>query len=58
MTKYTLPLTLLGLLLLTNSCRHHAKPTRPSYTQEEAQPVSSLPQHEFSKVDPRSSNRR
>ncbi len=54
MTRYALPLALLGLLLLTASCRHRAEAdnTAPRYSHEEALPVSSLPHAEFSTVTP------
>ncbi len=56
MTRYTLPLALLGLLLLSPSCRHAARPAAesasPHYSHEEAEPVSNLPHAEFSEVTP------
>ncbi len=57
MTRYTLPLALLGLMLLFPSCRHHRtdRPQRPHYSHEEAEPVSNLPHEEFSRVTPQRS---
>ncbi len=53
MMKLTLPLALLGLLLIP-SCRHQGG---TSDSHEEALPVSHLPHAEFSKVTPQRGRR-
>ncbi len=58
MTRMLLLLTL-PALLLTPSCRHaETRALTPHYSQEEAEPMSNLPHHEFSAVTPRQRHRR
>ncbi len=57
MTRYTLSLALLGLLLLTPACRYRSW-QHVNGSHEEATPVSELTERDFSHVSPTRRSRR